>query len=214
MNENLIEAQYNVTKRSKLKKFYDENKFFLYSAAIALIVIVVSYSFYTENKKKKNKFFAESYITAKTYLQNNNTEKATEDLKKIVFSGNTTYSTLALFLILDEKLIEDEEELLSLFDYVLENNKYDGEIKNLIIYKKALFRSERVNENELLKILKPLISSDTLWKPHALLLIGDFFSYKGEYLKAEEFYLQILSLNGLSKEFYDQVKSQLILIKK
>ena len=52
MNENLIEAQYNVTKRSKLKKFYDENKFFLYSAAIALIVIVVSYSFYTENKKK------------------------------------------------------------------------------------------------------------------------------------------------------------------
>ena len=72
MNENLIEAQYNVTKRSKLKKFYDENKIFLYSIIIALIVIIVSYGFYTENKKKKNKFFAESYITAKTYLQNDN----------------------------------------------------------------------------------------------------------------------------------------------
>jgi len=214
MNENLIEAQYNVTKRSKLKKFYDENKIFLYSIIIALIVIIVSYGFYTENKKKKNKFFAESYITAKTYLQNDNNIKATEDLKKIVFSDNTTYSTLALFLILDKKLIEDKEELLSLFNYVLENNKYDEEIKNLIIYKKALFQSDHVDENELLNILKPLISSDTLWKPHALLLLGDFFAYKGEYLKAEEFYLKILSLKGLSKDFYDQAKSQLILIKK
>ena len=162
----------------------------------------------------KNKFFAESYITAKTYLQNDNNIKATEDLKKIVFSDNTTYSTLALFLILDKKLIEDKEELLSLFNYVLENNKYDEEIKNLIIYKKALFQSDHVDENELLNILKPLISSDTLWKPHALLLLGDFFAYKGEYLKAEEFYLKILSLKGLSKDFYDQAKSQLILIKK
>ena len=104
--------------------------------------------------------------------------------------------------------------MLVLFNYVLENNKYDEEIKNLIIYKKALFQSDHVDENELLNILKPLISSDTLWKPHALLLLGDFFAYKGEYLKAEEFYLKILSLKGLSKDFYDQAKSQLILIKK
>ena len=40
----------------------------------------------------------------------------------------------------------------------------DKEIKNLIIYKKALFNSDFVNENDLLKILSPIINSESIWK--------------------------------------------------
>jgi len=52
-----------------------------------------------------------------------------------------------------------------------------------------------------------------LWKPHALLLLGDYFISKKEYLKAKEFYIQILSINNLQKNLYDQARLQLSLIR-
>ena len=82
----------------------------------------------------------------------------------------------------------------------------------MLIYKKSLFSSNSVDETELLKITKPLLSADTLWKPHALLLLGDFFMSKGENIKAREFYQQILSMNNLHNDLYNQAKSQLAVI--
>ena len=64
----------------------------------------------------------------------------------------------------------------------------------------------------MLKSIKPLISKETLWKPHALLLLGDYFVFNKEYFKAKEFYTQILSLKNLHKEMYEIARSRLILI--
>ena len=43
------------------------------------------------------------------------------------------------------------------------NNRFDKETKNLIIFKKALFESNFVNELDLLMSLKPLINENTIW---------------------------------------------------
>ena len=153
-----------------------------------------------------------NYITAKVNLENGDISKAKNILKTIIFANDSTYSTLSLFLILNENIIDEQDELSKLFDHVLENNKFEKEIKNLIIFKKALFQSSFVNESELLETVKPLINSETVWKPHALLLLGDYFASKKEYLKAKEFYMQILSLKNLHKELYNQARSQLIFI--
>ena len=83
---------------------------------------------------------------------------------------------------------------------------------NLLIYKKSLFSLNSISETELLKTTKPLLNTDTLWKPHALLLLGDYFMSKGENIKAGEFYKQILSMNNLHKDLYEQAKSQLAII--
>ena len=64
----------------------------------------------------------------------------------------------------------------------------------------------------MLLLAKPLINNETLWKPHALLLLGNYFVSKKEYLKAKEFYTQILSLKGLHKDLYEQARSQLVFI--
>ena len=109
-------------------------------------------------------------------------------------------------------MINDQKELSDLFDYVLENNKFEKEVENLIIFKKALFQSDFTSEIELIEVVKPLINTETLWKPHALLLLGDYFFSRQEYLKAKEFYMQILSLKNLHKELYEQASSQLVLI--
>ena len=212
MNENLFETQYDVTKKSKLKKFYEVNKILIFSIILILIIAIASVSFYSETKEKKKILLSDNYLAAKVYLENGDRNKVKNILKTIIFANNSTYSTLSLFLILNENLIVDQGEMSNLFDHVLENNKFEKEVKNLIIFKKALFQSNFVSELELLDAVKPLINTETVWKPHALLLLGDYFASKKEYLKAKEFYVQILSLKNLHKELYNQARSQLIFI--
>jgi len=212
MNENLFETQYDVTKKSKLKKFYEVNKILIFSVILILIIAIASVSFYSETKEKKKILLSDNYLAAKVYLENGDRNKVKNILKTIIFANDSTYSTLSLFLILNENLIVDQGELSNLFDHVLENNKFEKEDKNLIIFKKALFQSNFVSELELLDTVKPLISTETVWKPHALLLLGDYFASKKEYLKAKEFYVQILSLKNLHKELYNHARSQLIFI--
>ena len=212
MNENLFETQYDVTKKSKLKKFYEVNKILIFSVILILIIAIASIIFYSETKEKKTILLSDNYLTAKVYLENGDRNEVKNILKTIIFANDSTYSTLSLFLILNENLIVDQGELSNLFDHVLENNKFEKEVKNLIIFKKALFQSNFVSELELLDAVKPLINTETVWKPHALLLLGDYFASKKEYLKAKEFYVQILSLKNLHKELYNQARSQLIFI--
>ncbi len=212
MDKNSFETQYDVTKKSKPRKFYEENKVLIFSTVLILVIAIVSISYYFEVKEKKKILLAESYIEAKVYSENGDRNKAKNILKTIIFANDSTYSTLSLFLILNESLIIEQNELLDLFDQVLKNNKFEKEVRNLIIFKKALFQSNFVSESELLEAVNPLINTETLWKPHALLLLGDYFFSKKEYFKAKEFYIRVLSLKDLHKDLYKQATSQIMLI--
>ena len=70
----------------------------------------------------------------------------------------------------------------------------DEEIKNLVIYKKALFNADQSSEGDLLNQLKPLINSESVWKSHALYLIAEYFYSKDQKQKAKEFFNQIVGL--------------------
>ena len=212
MNENLFETQYDVTKKSRFRKLYDANKLLIFSTLFVLIIASISFSFYTVSREKKQILLADNYMVAIFYLQNNERDKGRKILKEIILANNRTYSTLSLFLILDENLVDDQREISNLFDHLLANNKFEQEVKNLIIFKKTLFLSNFANELEMVENAKQLINTNTLWKPHALLLLGDYFSSKKQYLKAKEFYVQILSLQNLNIELYEQAKSQLLVI--
>ncbi len=212
MTENLFEAKYDITKKSKLKRFYESNKVLIFSSIFILAILLGSFSFYLENKEKKRIMLSENYVQARIYLENGNKNKAVSILKKVIFANDPTYSTLCFFLILNRNLVTDYNELLVLFDHLMDNNKFEKEIRNLLIYKKALLNSNYINESEFLEGIKPLLNNETLWKPHALLLTGDYFAFKKEYIKAKEFYTQIFSIKDLQKDFYDQARSKLIFI--
>ena len=212
MKENLFETQYDLTKKTKIKKFYEKSKILIFSSIFILLIAVASYTLYLDKKEKKKIILSDNYIKAKIYLHNGNKNEAINTLKKIISANDTTYSTLSLFFLLDDNLISDKVELTNLFNHVIQNHKSENEIKNLIILKKALYQSNFVNEKDLIESLKPLINTDTIWKPHVLLLIGDYFFSKKEYLKAKEFYMEILLLKNLHKEFYDHARSHLVLI--
>ena len=210
--ENLIETQYDVTKKSKLRRFYESNKILIFSFTFLLIISFGSFSFYLESKDKKRILLSENYLQAKIYLESGNRDKAIDILKETIFANDPTYSTLCFFLVMNQKLITDYNELSDLFDHLLTNNKFSKEVRNLLIYKKALFNSNFVSESKLLESIRPLLNTETLWKPHALILLGDYFVSKGEYIKGIEFYQEIFTINNLHQDIYNHARSQLALI--
>ena len=212
MNENLFQTQYDVTKKSKLKEFYQSNKILIFLTLIILIVGFVISIYLNELKDEKRNLLAEKYMTARLYLQNGEKNKAENIFKDLVLANDSTYSTLSLFIIINENLIQKPEIVYELFNHVLKNNKFEKEFKNLISFKKALYESNFVNESQLLDSLNAIINSDSLWKPHALLLLGDYFFNKKENLKAKEFYEKTLSLKNLDNKFYDQARFKLSFI--
>jgi len=211
MADNLFETQYDLTKKSKLREFYESNKIWLYSAIFLFIIIIASYSYYKDSKERKKISLSENYIEAKVYLENGDKTKAVEILKNIIFSNDASYSTLSFFMILNENLINDTNEISKLFDYVLQNNKFDKGIENLLRYKKALFKSNYVDEEKFLEEIRPLLNDkETIWRGHGLMLIGDFYFSRKEYIKAKDFYTQILTIKNLQSELYDQAKMKLV----
>ena len=48
----------------------------------------------------------------------------------------------------------------------------------------------------MLKILNPIINSDSTWKSHALYLLGEYFLSKNEKQKSKEFFEKILILEN------------------
>ena len=212
MEDNLFEAQYDLTKKSKFKRFYESNKILIYISVFLLLILFGYLSYFLESKEKKRIALSENYVQSKIYLENGDKQKALDLLKSIIFVNDSTYSTLSLFMILNQDLINDHNEISNLFNHLLSNNKYDIEIRNLLVYKKALHDSNYMNESELLEEIKPLINKDSIWKPYALLLLGDYFMSKKEYSKAKDFYIQILSINNLQQDIYEQTKYQLTYI--
>jgi len=212
MNENLIHNKIELTRKEKMIKFYNKNKILIFSFISLVFVIGILIVFYIETKEKKKEILAENYVTAKIYIEKNEKKRAKNILKEIVFSDNGIYSSLSFFLLLNENLISDKKEKSDLFDHVIKNNNFSNEVKNLIIFKKALFESSFINESDLLATLNPLLNGDSIWKPHALLLIGDYFYSKDEFSKAREFYTKILSLKNINNEFYKQSRSKLTLM--
>jgi len=213
MPEDSFQTQYNVTKKNKLKEFYESKKNLIYFSIFAIIVIIGAYSYYKIKNENEKILLSESYIQAKVYLENKKKIEALEILKRLALSKDSTYSTLSFFMILDENLINNEDEISKLFDHLLKNNKYEEEIKNLLLYKKALYISNYIEESKLLEQIKPLLNNkESIWNGHALLLIADFYYSKNEFIKAKDFYRQIIITENLHPDLYLQAKSKLIFI--
>ena len=212
MNENIIEAKYNITKKSKINIFYNKYKISIYISLTIFFVAILSLLFYGNFKESKKIKLADDYLKAKVYIKKNEEDKAITILNKIIFANNSTYSSLALFLIINENLIEDKKKLLGLFDHILENNNFKDEIKNLILLKRALIKSSFSNELEMLEAIKPITKTENVWKPHALLLMGDYYFSKKEYVKSREFYAQLLLLKNLQEYVYYEANARLTLI--
>ena len=181
-------------RNERIRNFFINNKKKLIITVSIILVIIIGYLSFEKSKERTKIKLANQYNLALIDLNPDNKQKTINEMVNVVKSNDATYSPLALYHLLDNNLLENNEEINTLFNELIEKTNLENEIKNLIIYKKALFNSDFVSENELLKILNPVINSESIWKSHALYLLAEFFYSKGEKQKAKEFFNQILVL--------------------
>ena len=188
------------TRNEKIKNFFIDNKRSLISLLIVFIIVVISFYSYQIYKDKHREQISNRYNNAIIEYKSNNSLITTKSLKEIIKDKDSTYSPLALYFIIDNNLIEDKNEINDLFNILIEKTSLETEIKNLIILKKGLFNADQTNEIELLNILNPLINSDSVWKSHALYLLGEFFYSKGEVEKSKDFFEKIILIKNPNPE--------------
>jgi hypothetical protein len=197
------------TRNEKIKNFFIQNKKYLISAVVIVVLILVGYFGYDDYKTGKKIKISESYNATIIDFNENNKSQTVDKLIAIVNQEDATYSPLALYFIIDNNLLDDVELINSLFDILINKTPVEKEIKNLIIYKKALFNADESDESRLLNILNPIINSDSVWKSHALYLMAEFFYDKNEKQKAKEFFNQILTLENANVDLRQEAQKRL-----
>ena len=188
------------TRNEKIKIFFTNNKKKLLIIISIIILILIGYFGYSEYKDAKKKQISNYFNSTIIDYSNENKDLIRQRLSEIVREKDPTYSPLALYYIIDNDLAESREQVNSLFGILINETSLENEIKNLIIYKKALFNADKASELELLNILKPLTNSDSIWKSHALFLIGEFFYDKGETQKSKDFFNKIVLIENPNSE--------------
>ena len=188
------------TRNEKIKNFFVQNKKKIFAIILVVIISILAFFAFGEYKGKKIKKISDTYNSVVIDYSENNKEKTAESLVQLVNKKNPTYSPLSLYFIIDNKLISDNERINELFDIIINEISLDKEIRNLNIYKKALYNADNSNENELLNILNPLINSESVWNSHALYLMAEYFYSKNEKQKSKEFFNKIIDLKNANQE--------------
>ena len=170
------------------------SRIFIYLLVTIFIALFVFF-WYLSNQANNKTIISDNYIKAQSFLKNGKKDDAKKILLDIIEKNNSPYSSLALFLIIENNLIENKNEVLDYFDKVIDNTNLKKEDLNLIKFKKAMHISDLQYEQDILKLVNPIIKSNSVWKSHVLKFLGDFYTSNNQTQKANQYYL-LLSENN------------------
>ena len=202
----LIDAN---TRNEKIKNFLVNNKSKILTIVISIVVLLLLFFGYEEYKKRDRISVSDEFNSLTIGYNKEDNTKTLTGLINVIKEKNSTYSPLALYFIIDNGLTDDKDQINEYFDILIEDTSLENEIKNLVIYKKGLYNADIVDEAGILKILKPIINSESVWKSHALYLLGEYFYSKQENQKAKDFFEQIVSLENSNLEIKTQAQKRL-----
>ena len=196
------------TRIEQLKIFFANNYKKLIGSLVLILLILFSYFGFQEYKKRQKIKIAEIYnqITLKEITIENTND--VEQLIEIIKKKDSIYSALSLYFIIENDLVNDDKQINNFFDFVIKSQK-EKEIKNLIIYKKAMYNADIISENDLLDILNPILKSESVWKSHALLLMADYFEYNNNLIKSKDFLEEIVNSELTNNEIKIEAERRL-----
>ena len=197
------------TRNERIKNFLINNKKLIISGLVSIIILVISYFAFAEYKERKKIKISDHYNIIVAEYSDINKENIKKKLIELIKKKDSTYSPLSLYFIIDKALVTDQTKVNQLFDFIINDVSLEKEIKNLIIYKKALYNADNSDENQLLEILKPIINSKSVWKAHGLYLMAEYFYSKNEKQKAKEFFNQIILLENANQNLIIESQKRL-----
>lgn len=198
----MSEDTLNKEKESLFILFLKKNKKILISLIIILSIIVFGVLFFNEHKKKQNILISEKFNNAIILLELKSTKEAKKKLLEIIEEKHTFYSPLALNLLIDNN-IENDDKIILVLDELI-NSRIENEKKELIRIKKALFLMKEdlqyndknsTKEKLILDTLKPIINSNSIWKNSAAKIMRDYYLISNQKNKAKEFEELLFNFN-------------------
>ena len=209
MDDQEVEIISSETRKERIKNFFLNNKKNIIAAVILFLLVLFAFFFYQENEIRNKERLANKYNATIIEYESGDKSKILNSMKDIIEDKDKTYSPLAFYYLLDNDLIKSNTEINKYFDILINEIGLDIENKNLTIFKKGLFNSEFANESELLNILNPVIKSESIWKPHALYLMAEYYFAKKEKQKSKEFLEQLVSLENISEKIRLEAQKKL-----
>ena len=196
------------TRIEQLKIFFANNYKKLIGSLVLILLILFSYFGFQEYKKRQKIKIAEIYnqITLKEITIENTND--VEQLIEIIKKKDPIYSALSLYFIIENELVNDHKQINNFFDLVIKSQE-EKEIKNLIIYKKAMYNADIISENDLLDILNPILKSKSVWKSHALLLMADYLEHNNNLIKSKDFLEEITNSELVNNEIRIEAERRL-----
>ncbi len=208
MDEDLAIINSN-TRTEKFKNFFVDNKKKLITILSIFILLLFSYFGFKEYKSRQKIEISNLYNSIVINFSEKNKDLTKKDLINLVKRKDSTYSILSLYFLIDNDLISDLKSINELFDILINETSLEKEIKNLIVYKKALINADNILENDLLEVLSPIINSESVWKSHALFLLGEYFYSKNEKLKSKEFFSELITLSYANQDLKKKAQKRL-----
>jgi predicted negative regulator of RcsB-dependent stress response len=197
------------TRNAKIKNFFINNKKKLIIIISIILLTLLGYLSFDQIKKINKIKLANQFNSVIIDFKLGEKDKIIEELYNIINKKDATYSPLAVYFLIENKLIKNNKEINNLFDILINETNLEKEIKNLIIYKKALYNSNTATENDLIKILNPIINSESIWKAHSLYLMAEYFYFNNEKQKSKEFFNKILLLTNSNRNITLKSKQRL-----
>ena len=209
MDEELATIDSN-TRNKKIREFFVKFKKQLISLFGIIILIVFGYFINGDLQKKKKIKIANKYNQSTIEYYSGDKKNIEKELIEVIKEKDKTYSPLSLYFLMENEIITEKEKINKYFDILINETNLEKEIKNLVIYKKALFNSEFETENNLIKILNPIINSESIWKSHALYLMAEYFYHKNEKQKSKEFFEKIIDQEKSNLSIKKEAQKRLI----
>ena len=153
----------NIEFKDKLKLFFVEQKIKIILIFSTFIIILIIFAVTTIFQERKNILISEKFIRANIFLSSENKDKSKELYEEIIKSKIKFYSILALNMILEKGLENNEDKIIKYFN-ILQDLSIPSDQKDLLIFKKALYLIQISKTEEGKNLLRKLSNSDSYLK--------------------------------------------------
>ena len=153
----------NIEFIDKLKLFFVEQKIKIILIFNTFIIILIIFAVTKIFQERKNILISEKFIKANIFLSSENKDKSKELYEEIIKSKNKFYSILALNMILEKELENNEDKIIKYFN-ILQDLSIPSDQKDLLIFKKALYLIQISKTEEGRNLLRKLSNSDSYLK--------------------------------------------------